>query len=234
MNLADTLVAGFDVIEFLQMLTERCVELLEVDGAGIFLVDADGVPSLVAASTEQIRLLELFQLQDEEGPCLDCYQAGVMVSCPDLTAEPLPWPRFGAAARTAGFSAVTTVPMRLREHSLGAMDLFRVRPGELDIDIAQAAQALADVATIGIVHERAFVRQEIVIEQLHGALNSRVVIEQAKGVLSERGGIGQDEAFAALRSYARAQRRNLSEVARAVSLQDPEVADLLDNVHPRP
>jgi len=232
-QLADTLVAGFDVIELLQTLTEQSVELLEADAAGILLADEHGALSLVAASTEQARLLELFQLQDEEGPCLDCYRTRSVVSCPDLDAEPQRWPRFSIAARTCGFAAVTAVPMRLREQSLGAMNLFSATVGGIDSDTATAAQALADVATVGILHERAFNRQEVVIEQLRGALNSRVVIEQAKGVLSERGQISVADAFTALRGYARDHNRRLSEVAQAVAVQAPEVADLLDTPQPR-
>jgi GAF domain-containing protein len=219
-ELADTLVAGFDVIEFLQTLTERCVELLQVDAAAILLADEHGTLSLVAASTEQARLLELFQLQDEEGPCLDCFRTGTVVTCPDLNAVPQQWPRF---------TAVTAVPMRLREQALGAMNLFAAAADGVDPEAATAAQALADVATIGILHERAFSRQEIVIEQLRGALNSRVVIEQAKGILSERGRISIDAAFTALRGYARDHNRKLSEVAHEVARQAPGVAALLDN-----
>jgi GAF domain-containing protein len=228
-ELADTLVAGFDVIEFLQTLTERCVELLQVDAAAILLADEHGTLSLVAASTEQARLLELFQLQDEEGPCLDCFRTGTVVTCPDLNAVPQQWPRFSAAARDRGFTAVTAVPMRLREQALGAMNLLAAAADGVDPEAATAAQALADVATIGILHERAFSRQEIVIEQLRGALNSRVVIEQAKGILSERGRISIDAAFAALRGYARDHNRKLSEVAHEVARQAPGVAALLDN-----
>lgn len=226
-QLADTLVAGFDVIELLQTLTERCVELLEVDAAGILLIDGYGTLSLVAASTEQARLLELFQLQDEEGPCLDCYRTGAVVACPDLEAEPKRWPRFSAAARTRGFTALTAVPMRLRDQVLGAVNLFSATAGGIDPDATEAVQALADIATIGILHERAFGHQEVVIEQLRGALNSRVVIEQAKGVLSERAQISVADAFTALRAYARDHNRKLSQVAHAVAHQQPEVADLL-------
>ncbi|WP_243715980.1 GAF and ANTAR domain-containing protein [Actinomadura darangshiensis] len=226
-ELADTLVAGFDVIELLHSLCERCVELLEVDAAGVLLADTRGALTLAAASTEQVRLLELFQLQDEEGPCLDCFHSGVQVASSDLGVEPQRWPRFSAAARDCGFTAVTALPLRLRDERLGAMNLFRSDAGALDEEMVRVAQALADVAAIGIVHERAFGRSELVVEQLQGALNSRTVIEQAKGVLAERGRIDVSDAFAVMRSYARDNNRLLSEVARAVVLQAPEVADML-------
>jgi GAF domain-containing protein len=233
-ELADTLVAGFDVIELLHTLTERCVELLEVDAAGILLADQrGGTLSLVAASTEQARLLELFQLQAQEGPCLDCHRTGQVVACADLGEQPRRWPRFTIAAGECGFTAVTAVPMRLREDRLGAMNLFCAAPGRLDEQATAAAQALADVATIGILQERAFGRHEVVIEQLESALNSRIIIEQAKGMLAERGQIGVAEAFTALRGYAREHNLRLSQAALAVTQSAPEVEALLSAVSMR-
>lgn len=226
-ELADTLVLGFDVIDFLHTLTERCVELLDVDAAGILLIDHRGSLNLVAASTEQVRLLELFQLQDEEGPCLDTFHSGQPVSCRDLGAEPQRWPRFATAARDCGFVAVHAVPMRLREDILGAMNLFGAVPGTLSPENAAIAQTLADVATIGLLHERALSQRGLVVEQLQGALNSRILIEQAKGVLSERAQISVEEAFVLLRTYARGHSRPLSEVAQAVIARDPITQDLL-------
>lgn len=226
-ELADTLVAGFDVIELLHTLCERCVELLEVDAAGVLLADAGGSLSFAAASTEQVRMLELFQLQQEEGPCLDCFHNGVQVTCSDLSLEPQRWPRFTAAAGERGFTAVTAVPLRLRGERLGAMNLFRARPGSLGGEAVRVVQALADMAAIGIMHERAFDRVELIVEQLQGALNSRTIIEQAKGVVAERAQISVDDAFAVIRHYARDHNRRLSEVARAVIDQSPDVAGLL-------
>lgn len=226
-ELADTMVAGFDVIDLLHTLTERCVDLLEVDAAGILLADDRGTLSAVAASTEQARLLELFQLQDQEGPCLDAFHGGQAVSCPDLEQAPHRWPRFSAEARQQGFAAVQAVPLRLREQALGALNLFRHQVGELTPQAAIAAQALADVATITILHERALHQSGLVTEQLQHALNSRVIIEQANGVLSARGEIGVEAAFTALRSYARRTGRELSQVARDVVNQEIAVTDLL-------
>ncbi|MFG2244214.1 GAF and ANTAR domain-containing protein [Spirillospora sp. NPDC048823] len=226
-ELADTLVAGFDVIELLHTLCERCVELLDVDAAAVLLADPRGTLSLAAASTEQARVLELFQVQDEEGPCLDCFSTGVKVTCSDLGLEPLRWPRFSTVARDCGFTAVTALPLRLREERLGAMNLFRNHAGALDEEAARVGQVLADVATIGLVHERAFGRSELILEQLQGALNSRTIIEQTKGVLAERGRISISDAFTVMRRYARDHNRLLSQVARAVVDQAPEVADML-------
>ncbi|MDT7713157.1 MAG: hypothetical protein QOG46_1851 [Pseudonocardiales bacterium] len=233
-ELADTLVLGFDGIDFLHSLTERCVQLLNVDAAGILLVDSQGTLSLVAASTEQTRLLELFQLQNEEGPCLDCYHSGQGVACADLTAAPQRWPRFAAAAREQGFAAVQAVPMRLREQILGALNLFSSSPRAIPAEATEIAQSFANVATISILQIRALRHSEMVTEQLQTALNSRILIEQARGILAERRHITLGEAFTLMRAYARSHNLLLSHVARAVITHAPDVADLTRSpVRPR-
>jgi transcriptional regulator with GAF, ATPase, and Fis domain len=212
-ELADTLVGGFDLMEFLHMLTERCVELLEVDAAGLLLADGRGTLQLVAASTEQARLAELFQIQNDEGPCLDCYRTGLPVIVSDITARnaAAEWPRFAATAKEMGFAAVHAIPMRLRDEIIGTLNLFG-----LDQGVARAARALVDVATIGILQERATREHEIVAGQLQVALNSRVVIEQAKGILAERLRITPDQAFITLRHYSRNNNQPLTQLARDV------------------
>ncbi|MGH3886406.1 MAG: GAF and ANTAR domain-containing protein [Pseudonocardiaceae bacterium] len=225
-ELADTLVLGFDGIDFLHTLTERCVQLLGVDAAAILLIDPQGTLNLVAASTEQARLLELFQLQNEEGPCLDCYHSGQSVACADLAATPQRWPRFATAAHEQGFAAVQAVPMRLREQILGALNLFRYSPSAIPTEATAVAQSFANVATISILQVRALRHSEMVTEQLQTALNSRVLIEQAKGILAERRHITIAEAFTQMRTYARGHHRLLSQVAQAVITQDPDITDL--------
>jgi GAF domain-containing protein len=225
-ELADTLVLGFDIIEFLQTLTERCVELLDTDAAGILLADQRGTLSLMAASTEQVRLLELFQLQNEEGPCLDCYRTGQGVESADVASEARRWPRFTVAARERGFAAVRAVPMRLRDQTVGAMNLFRHVPRPFSADVVAVAQSFADMATISILQIRALAHSELMVEQLQTALNSRILIEQAKGILSARRRVGIAEAFTLMRSYARTNNRLLSQVAQAIIAQSPEVAGL--------
>ena len=217
-ELADTLVAGFDLIEFLQTLTERCVELLEVEAAGLLLADAGGVLRLVAASAEQARVAELFQIQNDEGPCLDCYRTGQVVAVSDIGAEQAAarWPRFSAVVRAMGLAGVHAIPMRLRDQVIGTLNLFRAAPDGLDAAVARAARALVDVATIGILQERAVHQHELVAGQLQVALNSRVVIEQAKGVLAERLRVSPDEAFMMLRGYARDHNHPLTELAADV------------------
>jgi GAF domain-containing protein len=229
-ELADTLVADFDVIDFLHLLTERCVDLLGVDSAGILLTDQHGRLRLVAASTEQARLLELFQLQSEEGPCLDCFAAGEPVACADLGEQPQRWPIFAAAAAQAGFVAVHALPMRLRDHTIGALNLFRTAPGALDAGTAALCKALADVATIGILSERAAREKDLLSQQLQLALNTRIIIEQAKATLAERHRLSMDQAFTTMRDWARSNNRKLAGVAQAVIDNDHSVTEL---THPR-
>jgi GAF domain-containing protein len=214
-ELADTLVAGYDLIEFLETLAERCVEILEVDASGLLLADAAGTLQLVAVSAEQARIVELIQIQNDEGPCLDCYRTGHAVMVSDIRTERVVarWPRFAAAAQEAGFAAVHAIPMRLRDQIIGTLNLFSAAPGGLDPAVARLARALVDVATIGILQERAIHQQELVASQLQVALNSRVLIEQAKGVLAERLEVSPDEAFTLLRRYARDHNHPLTQLA---------------------
>src|SRR5690348_17317758 len=214
-EMADTLVDDFDMIDFLHMLTERCVQLLDVSAAGLLLTDGQDRLQVVAASSERTRLLELFQLQTDQGPCLDCFRTGQPVSVTDLPSAGL-WPRFTAAAAEAGFSAVHAVPMRLRSEVIGALNLFDADPGALDSGKLRTGQALADVATIGLLQQRAIHQRDVLTEQLQTALNTRVLIEQAKGVLAERLHVDVGDAFTLLREAARNRNRRLSELAQAI------------------
>jgi transcriptional regulator with GAF, ATPase, and Fis domain len=215
-ELAERLVTDYDIIDFLDTLARRIVDLLDVTACGLVLADHHDTLNLVAASNEQARLLELFQLQNAEGPCLECYRAGEPVICADLTGAEHRWPLFAPRAHDAGFAAVHALPMRLGDTVLGAINLFNAEPGPLEPDAVALGQAMADVATIGIVHERTIRHYEIVTEQLQTALNSRILIEQAKGVLAERLHISVNDAFHALRAHARASNRKLRDVAAAV------------------
>ncbi|MFF1447302.1 GAF and ANTAR domain-containing protein [Streptomyces sp. NPDC058274] len=214
-ELADNLVADFDLIDFLRLLTDRCVSMLDASAAGVLLADRDGKLRVMAASDEQVRLLELFQLQNDEGPCLECFRTGTPVIVPDLVREVGRWPRFATAAHRSGFGAVQALPMRLRDETVGALNLFRATPGPFDPSGTPIAQALADVATISLLQQRSSQRSTVLNEQLQTALNSRVLIEQAKGKLAERQNVDMERAFTALRGYARAHNRRLSDVARA-------------------
>ena len=213
-ELADTMVADFDVLDFLHMLTDRAVTLLAAAAAGVVLADPRGELRVAAASTEAAGLLELFQLQNDQGPCLECFRTGRPVTAAGLAGPDPRWPRFAHAATQAGFAAVEALPMRLRDQVIGALNLFRAEPGPLGPADLRIAQALADVATIGLLHERTVRRREAVAEQLQAALNSRVVIEQAKGKLAERLGTDMDHAFTMLRDHARTTNQHLTDVAR--------------------
>jgi ANTAR domain-containing protein/GAF domain-containing protein len=212
-ELTDTLVRDFDIADFLDRLAVRCTELLDVSACGILLVGQHGVLNLVGASRQEARLLELSQLQNSEGPCLDAYRTGRPVQRANLADADPRWPRFAAAARAAGFAAVQALPMRLREQRLGAVNLFNTVSGPLAPDTIALGQALADAATIGIVHQRTVAATGLIAEQLQGALDSRVVIEQAKGYLAERFTVAVEDAFTMMRAYARRNRRKLSDVA---------------------
>jgi transcriptional regulator with GAF, ATPase, and Fis domain len=215
-TLADTLVTDYDVIDVLHQLTVECVELLRVDAAGLLLSDQRGTLQMAAASTERARVVELFQLQSDEGPCLDCFRTSQPIAAPDLRGM-TEWPRFIAHTLDTGYRSVHAVPMRLRTETIGALNLFGIEPRALGPNELRIAQALADVATIGILQERAIRRREVLAEQLQVALNSRVIIEQAKGVLAERGQLEMDRAFEVLRGYARSTQQRLSDVALGVA-----------------
>lgn len=212
-ELADSLVDEYDVIELLHLLTERCVELLGVDAAGLVLGDQRGTLQVAASSSEQVRLLELFELQNDEGPCLDCFVEGRPIGADRLSTGSERWPRFAAEARSAGFETVHALPLRLRGQTIGALNLFWAQPADVRADDLQVAQALADVATIAILQERLTRNRELLAGQLQSALDSRIVIEQAKGVLAERSGLDMGEAFALLRRTARSSNRRLAEIA---------------------
>jgi GAF domain-containing protein len=213
-DLADTMVADFDVIEFLHVLTDRSVRLLAASPARGPPAHPPSEVRVAAASTEEAGLLELFQLQNDQGPCLECFRTGRPVTATDLADAAQRWPRFAQAATRSGFRTVEALPMRLRGQVIGALNLFRAEPDPFEPADRRIAQALADVATIGLLHERNVRRRETVAEQLQSALNSRVVIEQAKGKLAERLGIDMDRAFTMLREHARNTNQRLTDVAR--------------------
>ena len=214
--LADTLVDDYDVVDLLDRLVTACVQLLRVTAAGLLLDDQKGHLTVMASSSEESRLLGIFQLQNNEGPCLDCVRTGTAVTSGDLAGDQARWPLFVPAARAAGFRSVAAVPMRLRAQAIGTLNLFHDRAGPVPPADQHLAQALADVATIGILQQRSAHRSSMLTEQLQSALNSRVAVEQAKGVLGERNGVGMDAAFAALRQHARNHNLKLTALALAV------------------
>jgi GAF domain-containing protein len=215
-ELADTLVVDFDVVDLLTVLADRCVDVLGVGAAGLMLATPDGELRVMASSSEAMRLLELFELQSEEGPCLDCYRTGEPVMNHDLGVADGRWPRFAAEALAAGFHSAHALPMRLRGSVIGALNLFRTDPGEMPQEDVDSAQALADVATIAVLQHRATLEAQVLNDQLQIALNSRIVIEQAKGMVAEREHLNMEQAFVALRNHARTHNRRLVNVAEAI------------------
>lgn len=215
-ELADTLVADFDVVELLTLLSDRCVEVLDVGAAGLMVAAPDGALHVMSSSSEAARTLELFELQTQEGPCLDCYTSGEPVQGADLAATDGRWPRFAPVALEAGFRSVQALPMRLRGSVIGALNLFHVEPGTMREHDRTAAQAFADVATIAILQHRATLEGQVVNDQLQAALNSRVLIEQAKGMVAERQNLTMEAAFTVLRNHARNHNLRLVDVANDV------------------
>jgi hypothetical protein len=210
---ADTLVADFDVVEFLHRVAERCVELLDCVETGVLIADPEGALRVMASSSEAADALELLQAQNREGPCFECYRDGALVLSEDLAADSDRWPRFAPAAVRTGFASVHAVPMRADGMTIGALNLFRSKVGRLAEPDVPVSQGMADIAAIGLLSERRSRETHNTVSQLQRALQSRVVIEQAKGILAERLEVSMDEAFARLRGHARAHRRRLSQVA---------------------
>lgn len=227
-TLADTLVDEYDVIDLLDRLAGLCVELLSADAAGIMLGDARRELRAVAASDEAAHVMELLQLQSDEGPCLDCFQTAAPVSVADLAEAANRWPTFAAAVAQRGdFRSIHALPLRLRGRAIGALNLFGNVPGPLpELDLA-LGQALADVATIGILQERAIRRSEVLNEQLQSALNNRVIIEQAKGVLAQYGDLTPADAFQGLRRFARSRNLKISDVARRIVEKEFDLTEVL-------
>ncbi|MFP3989397.1 GAF and ANTAR domain-containing protein [Streptomyces sp. E11-3] len=217
-EVADSLIVDFDVIDLLHRLSNRCVELLDVSAAGIMLADEYGELQIIAASDENTRLLELFALQHEQGPCVECYRTGTPRTNIELTnpAATMGWPVFAARSRETGFALTHALPLRLRDRVVGALNLFHTETVRLTPDALALGQALADVATIAILQQRTLEQSYVERGQLQAALNNRVVIEQVKGLLAERWGASVDDAFGALRSFARSRQVRMSDLARQI------------------
>jgi GAF domain-containing protein len=212
-KLADTLVDDYDVVDLLQMLVDTCRDVLEMTAAAILLADGRGELEVIVSTSESSRLVEMMQLSAEAGPCIESFRTGRPVSVPDIAASAPEWAGFRASALGQGFQSVEALPLRLRDTTIGTLNLMRAERGVPPRDDIEAARAFADVATIGILHERSIRESAVLTEQLQAALNSRIVIEQAKGVISQTRGVPIDEAFSLMRDYARSHRMGLSLVA---------------------
>ncbi|WP_181773628.1 GAF and ANTAR domain-containing protein [Amycolatopsis pittospori] len=227
-ELADTLVDEFDVADFLRTLVEQCVRLMDAAAAGVVLADSQGHLRMAAASSERAGLLETLAVRTEDGPCIDCLRGGAPVRSTDLRQDTARWPRFAEAAVAAGFLSAEAVPMRLRRMVIGSLNLLHTEPVQEDPERTALSQALADVATIGLLQQRAITRSEVLAEQLQSALNSRVIIEQAKGVLSARShDPDMENAFSALRGYARGHNLRLADLSRDVAAGTADINAIL-------
>lgn len=218
-TLADTLVADYDVLDLLQNLVDTSVSLLDSEAGGLLLADEFGTLTLVASTSEESSLVELLQLESGQGPCMEAFRTGEIVEVVDLSTDHGVWPDFRKGALEQGFRSVLAVPLRLRNETIGTLNLFRPTVGPMiPADIA-IARGLADIATIGIIQERAVRESDIARQQLQHALNSRVIIEQAKGVIAQLHGVSMDEAFRTLREYSRNNQVALRDVADLVVLR---------------
>lgn len=215
-ELADNLVDNYDIIDILTLLSNRCVETIDVSSAGVMLCLPGGELQFVAASSESMHLMELFQIQANEGPCVDCYNDGVAIVNRELIDADERWPRFTPQALEQGFRSVHCLPMRLRGRTIGALNLFRSESGLLTENDILVAQGLADVATIAILQHQSVVGAKLLNDQLSYALNSRIVIEQAKGMIAQFAGGDMEDSFARLRNHARNHNKKLTDVARGI------------------
>jgi GAF domain-containing protein len=215
-TLADTLVDSYDVVELLQTLVETCADVLDVDAAGIMLANARGDLEVIASTSETSRLMEVLQLDAEAGPCMTTFTTGQPVACPDIADAPAEWAAFSAGALALGVRSAHAVPLRLRATVIGTLNLFGTAPGTLSAPDLRIARAMADVATIGILHERTLREHEVVQAQLQRAIGSREVIEQAKGVVSHVRSVSIEDAFGIIRAHAVATGERLSDVAQAI------------------
>jgi GAF domain-containing protein len=216
-EVSDTLVDEFDLLDFLHMITLRIAELADASVVGLVLADEHNILHFMAASREDARLLELFQLQNDEGPCLDAFHTGTAVVNTDLREDAQRWPLFAPHATQAGFRSVHAFPLRVRAQVIGALNVFGADDGaRLEEEDIALVQALVDMASIAILQERTIRQRQLLTEQLQIALNSRIVIEQAKGAVAQAVGVSVDEAFIMIRSHARSNHRRITDVAQAI------------------
>ena len=215
-RVAGTLVDDYDVLDLLSTLMNTCTDLLDVQAGGILLADSTGQLELVASTSEEAEIVEIMIVAAGAGPCIDCFNTGTVVSVADIDADAGQWPRFRKTALDQGFRATHATPLRLHGEVVGAMNLLSTDVGALSSRDAKLAQALADVATVGILHERSLRQPEMVAAQLHLALDTRILVEQAKGVLAQIRSCTMTEAFTTLRDYARAHDVTLRVAAEGV------------------
>lgn len=213
---ADTLVDDFDVVDFLHDLVDRCAAIFDAVDVGLVLADEHGELIVMASTSERLRLIEALQVAADDGPCIDSFTTGSVVSAGSAEEIVRRWPVFAAGVHDSGYQSVHAVPLRLRKNTIGSLNFFRDRPGDLAPEDVRAAQTIADVATIGLVQERAIREASLARDQLQHALTSRVLIEQAKGVISHSKGVDMEHAWVMLRERARSHQARIADIAQAV------------------
>lgn len=228
-TVADTLTTDYDMVDLLHTLVLECVAILGMKAGGLMLVDGSGELQLMTSTSEAAGFVEVMQLNAAAGPCIDCFRSGAAVSVGDIGASSS-WPDFRGAALGQGFQSVLATPMKLRGRIIGTMNLFADAPGEVDARDAAVAQALADVATIGILQERVIREGVLMEEQLHRALDSRILIEQAKGVIANELSVSMEDAFLLMRSYARDRNATIRSVAEQVSNRELTVREVAQRI----
>jgi GAF domain-containing protein len=226
-TVADTLTTDFDVVDLLHTLVEQCTEILDADAGGLMLMNPNGELQLMTSTSDSADYVEGMQLDSASGPCIECFSTGAAISVPNIQSSGGKWPAFQKAAMQNGFHSAHATPVRLRGQIIGTMNLFGSKRGALSESDAAVAQALADVATIGILHERVAREGPILAEQLHRALDSRIFIEQAKGMIAHSRSITMDAAFAVLRNHARNKNLTIRSVAKEISARTTSVQSIL-------
>ncbi|PPF27417.1 transcriptional regulator [Rathayibacter tritici] len=214
--LSDTLVDDYDVVDFTQTLVESSATLFDAVSAGLVLADPAGSLEVLASTDEDARLIELLQLDRGSGPCIQCFETGQPVIVEDVRAVGAEWAEFRERAIEIDVLAAHCVPMRSGGTTIGSLSLFQSRPGRLDRDDIAVVQAFADVATIGILHQRALQQSTVTQEQLQRALDSRVLIEQAKGILAYAHRTTVEQAFEVLRVRSRATSTPITTLAQEI------------------
>lgn len=226
-KVAGTLMDQYDVVDLLSALVEECTDLLDIQAGGLLIANNLGELELIASTSEEAEFVEVMQLAAGAGPCVDCFHTGEQVSVDNIDASGDRWPEFRKAAMRKGFQAIHATPMRIRGKIIGSLNLLGTTPRHLSDRDAKLAQALADVAVIGILQERSLRDVNFVNEQLQLALDTRILVEQAKGVLAQMEKLDMDAAFTVLRAYSRANGISLRITAQNVINRSLDTADVV-------
>ncbi|MFE0101295.1 GAF and ANTAR domain-containing protein [Streptomyces sp. NPDC059009] len=227
-GLADTLADDFDPVVLLDQLARHCVTLIGAAETGIMMATARGSLRTMAVSDDGAALFELFRLQADEGPCLDCYRTGEPVNATDLGESTDRWPQLAPLAVRAGYRAAHALPLRADHQVIGAVNLLLESPGGLPDAELRLAQALADVAALALIHYRPEpVRPTDILTRVQSTLSAKAAVETATGMLAQHGDLGLAQAHQALRTYCRTNGGRLVDAAQALIRGDLDPATVL-------